>query len=188
MKMRNFMISSCTVIAVTIIGSLHATYTEAAPPNNPVFTTLEQVQTLIANALSPISGSLNNLSQRVTTLEASSSASATPPLQGIWVSVGSWEDPFGLGYYFNMSPRVMDNGNHQILADCWATAHFPNGDTTSVNARREDALKLVSPGNVLPPGGAQVPVDLYCSWGGKTLEFHFNAMWDTSNPHTYTSY
>src|SRR5260221_810490 len=132
----------------------------------------------INTTLSPIPEQINTLSNQVASLSASITPIPTPPFKGILVAVGSFEDPGGLGYYFNMSPRIVSNNYQtfynsyqQLISDCWATAHFSNGDALALNTRRDDPLKAVSPNHVLPPTNAQIPIDLNCSWGGSTIQF-----------------
>src|SRR6266566_2156777 len=149
---------------------------KAAVQNNPIFATIDYVQNAISTALSPIQSSIQTLTNRVNNLEASITPVPTPPLKGIWVSVAAISDPGGLGYYFNMSPRITTN-NFQTLyntyqwvnADCWATVHFSNGDALGFNTNRGNPLQIVSPNHVLPTDGTKIPTDLYCSWGGSTL-------------------
>ena len=92
------------------IAGLQATLT----PIPGEITALQTHQAQTDQTLANQGAQINTLSTQVSSLTASLTPIPTPPFKGIWVSVAAISDPGGLGYYFNMSPRIVSN-NYQTL-------------------------------------------------------------------------
>src|SRR6266540_3041297 len=76
MRIKAFFLSILAIGLLVLVFARNSVF--AAPSNNPVFATIEQVQQMINNALSPLTARLNNHEGRIATLESNLTVTPSP--------------------------------------------------------------------------------------------------------------
>lgn len=168
-----FVIPVGIFILVMSAGGLLA---KAARPDKLVYPTLQEVQQMISDAITPIQSAINSLGQRITALEGSNpTQESKPPFEVVPVFESGGKNINASGGFSAITIKIHATAGNQgkTLPDInyWGVAHTPDGDVVAENNfdsanRTQNWLWFAMPQNY--PIDTPIQVDIYASYGGKT--------------------